>query len=141
MADSLSEGEILSADEEPTRQTPGAAKEVDRDVADMAKDDEEDNDDDDEAEYERFLERERREFEASAAAKRRQDTNMMLDDRSISTRRKVREMDAVVTTEQELDYGEDGGEDSGASTTVTPQEAQALQPREARKIWWPTIES
>lgn len=60
---------------------------------------------DDEEEYARFLEKERKEF-ADAAAKQREQKREghQWGDRTRSTRRKVREMDAVAEAEVVLDY-------------------------------------
>ena len=62
-------------------------------------------DKDDEEEYARFLEQERKEF-AEAAAKQRDKTRQSQNphDRTVSTRRRVREMDAVVDNDVALDY-------------------------------------
>ena len=92
---------------------------------------------DDEAEYARFLAAERREFEKSAAQKRtRGRHDVRADDRTISTRRKVRELDEVASADQVLDYG-----DGPSMETTKPAEPclPAEQVREGRRIWWPVI--
>ena len=94
---------------------------------------------DDDAEYSRFLEQERKEFEL-AAAQRRQRTERDTDQQDqckISTRRKVREMDAVATFDQALMY-----DDESADSTRPGMEDTADEPvaePQGRKIWWPVI--
>ena len=62
--------------------------------------------DEDEEEYAKFLEQERQQFQAAAAQKARpREHSPEPHDRTISTRRKVRELDqAPVTSEAFLDY-------------------------------------
>ena len=105
-----SEGEIL---EDHHHQSPTTTPKVSA-AASVASgeeavvDDDKDDDDEDE-EYARFLEQERTEF-AEAAAKRREERRWSQslsrdgNDRTVSTRRKVREMDEVRDQEVALDY-------------------------------------
>ena len=115
------------------------------------------DDDDDDAEYAAFLAREREEFSRATAAQRRQHTPSERmgptlgseDPRKISTRRKVREMDAPAASfNQALMYDEDdmvidsgsglnyddeyggAGKATASATTTLPQ---------VKRIWWPTI--
>ena len=59
----------------------------------------------DDEEYERFLEQERKDFAIAAEKEREKQRRYHVPyDRSVSTRRKVRELDAVQDDVQELDY-------------------------------------
>ena len=61
--------------------------------------------DNDEKEYRQFLEKEQKEFAADASRRREKSRQSYeSNDRTVSTRRKVREMDAVDEAEQILDY-------------------------------------
>ena len=61
---------------------------------------------DEEREYARFLEREQEDFKAAATAKARrlQQASNRADDRAISTRRRVRELDEAPSALNTLDY-------------------------------------
>ena len=64
-------------------------------------------DDDDDDEYALFLENEKKEFEATTAQKRmRSRDESSANDRTISTRRRVRELDAPASKNDTLDYGD-----------------------------------
>ena len=95
-----------------------------------------DEDDDDEEEYERFLEAERREMELAAAEQRKKSRDFRVDEsRKTSTRRKVRELDAVVVENEVLDYGDDL-----PTVAETPDESSTTHSDQlGRKIWWPEI--
>ena len=111
-----SEGEILE-DHHHHHQSPTANPRVPAAAASVASREEaiikdakdDDKDDDDDEEYARFLKQERKEF-AEAAAKRREERRWSQslsrdgNDRTVSTRRKVREMDEVRDEEVALDY-------------------------------------
>ena len=131
-----SEGEISSTIESK----PIATTHV---PADVPVTDENAEDEDEEAEYTRFLENERREFEQSAAARRREQEKAAPDpfDRSISTRRRVREMDAIDVVDQALDYGDETATDVPQhASDIAPKDEQHSGPIQGRKIWWPSIE-
>lgn len=65
------------------------------------------SDGDDEEEYARFLEAERKEMELAASKQTNKVTNGQNPRGKASTRRIVREMDAVVSTNDTLDYGDE----------------------------------
>lgn len=63
--------------------------------------------DNDDEEYAIFLEKEKREFETAATQRRMQKRDdSKPTDRTISTRRRVRELDTPTSTNDTLDYGD-----------------------------------
>lgn len=95
--------------------------------------------DSDDEEYQRFLQAERQEFNKAAAQKRNGERlAYVADDRTISTRRRVREMDSFQATSDVLMY-----EDEPSSPKRTGQasaaQAQGEEKVEGRKIWFPKI--
>jgi Protein of unknown function (DUF3807) len=100
-----------------------------------------DHDEDDDAEYARFLEQEQQEF-ARATRRKRQKRNPKYDkaDRTISTRRRIREMDAYHDSAQTLSYDDDAPIQNNRDTQATAQiQAEQSRTHEGRKIWWPQI--
>jgi len=103
--------------------------------------------DDDEEEYARFLEAEQKEMKAMAARSR----GKIGKDRKpglgkASTRRIVREMDAVASTTTSLDYG-DGASDPRVAGPVNTsarsdyqEDATDGQSSKGRKIRWPVLQ-
>jgi hypothetical protein len=100
---------------------------------------------DDDSEYERFLQAEREEFERSAAQKRRKKNKKKQlatyeADRTISTRRKVREMDVIDTAAAVLNYDDDDGDGGAQGKGGGGGDVKSTEEkREGRKIWWPAI--
>ena len=95
-----------------------------------------DDGEDDEEEYARFLEAERQEMELAAAERQKKTHHDIVDDsRKTSTRRKVRELDAVAGGDDVLDYGD------GPPTTakMTGSQTPATVDNKGKKIWWPEI--
>jgi len=107
------------------------------------------SDEDDEEEYARFLEAERKEMELAASRQNKKGQGQNSRG-TISTRRTVREMDAVVSTNDALDYG-----DEADDTTATPEVSNGVRTTqdvagpggpnssgtgEGRKIWWPVLQ-
>ena len=131
----------------------------DNKVMDVDEEDEED----DEEEYSRFLAAERQEFESATLAinSSRRGENFDRADRTTSTRRRVRELDAAESRDEVLDYGEERCMVSGPSKRNSDHmvNAKRVSPHadtlttfvcmgnpetvnklvEGRKIWWPTI--
>lgn len=147
----LSEGEISdhpdtaaaagpehSQGEAKTQNDPDLVKQEQSNSHDVLTDDQ---DEDEEAEYARFLEQERREFAESTLRKRQKSRhNRDLNNRNVSTRRRIREMDAFESTDPILSY--DDGEPP-QSITNHSSETPALDSNEeqstGRTIWWPQI--
>ena len=123
---------------------------------------EEEEEEEDEEEYSRFLATERQEFESIALAmnnKRRvEDTTFV--DRKTSTRRRVRELDAIKSQDEALDYGDEAlisepintGRgylvdlkisepqiDTSKASTRTRNSEPVSGTTKGRKIWWPII--
>ena len=95
-----------------------------------------DDGEDDEEEYARFLETERKEMELAAAERQRKAHHGDVDDsRKTSTRRKVRELDAVAGGYDVLDYGDD----SPIMAETTKSQVPAPVNKVGKKIWWPEI--
>ena len=117
----MSDGEIAEEDE-----ATGGTEEVQGDTIE-----------DDEAEYASFLEQERKDFE-SAASRRRLETQRS-QDRTVSTRRKVREMDTFNNSDQVLDYGDEDGGIAKPPLVGSTKETIPDTHLQGRKIWWPTI--
>ncbi|MCJ1334784.1 hypothetical protein MMC09_000049 [Bachmanniomyces sp. S44760] len=92
----------------------------------------------DEEEYERFLITEEEQRNAALKNQKRKRSLVPLEkDRTISTRRTVRELDAVINTDAVLDYGE---ESTGPVVHSSKRDDHAASvPKQGRKIWWPTI--
>ena len=106
-AESQSEGEIVDTAE--NHQSPSKDSKVSAAGASVISEDDAvlDDDKDDDEEYARFLEQERKEFAKTATRlreKRRTSQGQDVNDRMVSTRRKVREMDAVANADVVLDY-------------------------------------
>ncbi|MCJ1249053.1 hypothetical protein MMC30_006275 [Trapelia coarctata] len=108
------------------------------------------SDEDDEEEYARFLEAERKEMELAASRQKKKGGQGQNARGTISTRRTVREMDAVFSTNDALDYGDEAGD-----TVATPEVPNSVtttqdvggsggqgshRTGEGRKIWWPTLQ-
>lgn len=83
------------------------------------------SDGDDEEEYARFLEAERKEMELAASKQRNKATNGQNPRGKASTRRIVREMDAVVSTNDTLDYGDEP--DDAVATPDVPDILKTAQ--------------
>lgn len=116
------------------------------------------SDSDDEAEYTAFLAAEQKQIQDEVTKnKRKRDIDGFADerDRTHSTRRTTREMDAMGAEETVLDYG-DSPQDPAGANAMHPDELNgrkrskydhdaksresARKPAvEGRKIWWPTI--
>ena len=94
----------------------------------------------DEDEYAQFLEQERIEFEQAASQQRKRSQHQQdgdYRDRTVSTRRRVREMDAMNTSEQILDYDE--GFTAEASRETGDEARKILEKPQGKRIWWPEI--
>ena len=109
-------------------------------------------DEDDEEEYARFLATEQKEMELIASRQKRQDPH---DQRpkggKASTRRMVREMDAITSNINALDYGDEPDSQAISLDTVQTRhgymEPAGRSPNEpkkgpvnGRKIWWPVLQ-
>ena len=95
-----------------------------------------DDGEDDEEEYARFLETERKEMELAAAERQKKPRHDNVDDsRKTSTRRKVRELDAVAGADDVLDYGDDSPITADIANSQTPAPVKKI----GKKIWWPEI--
>ena len=106
--------------------------------------DEDSDEDDDETAYAEFLRQERREFEQTAQRQRqKQKAELEQFDRTISTRRRVRELDEMGSQDAVLDYGEEGGTglDYGGQPKQEPAvfDVKETSPPIGRKIWWPQL--
>ena len=95
---------------------------------------------DDDEEYARFLEAERRQFQVEATSNRKNKRIEAVKgpDRITSTRRRVRELDAVMGRDDILDYGDD--------EPTVPSRLDGLAPKtngkvEGKRIWWPMIKA
>ena len=116
------------------------------------------SDSDDEAEYTAFLAAEQKQIQNEAIKnKRKRDNDGFGDerDRTHSTRRTTREMDAMGAEDTVLDYGDSPQDTAGASTMHLDElnghkrskydhdekspESTMRPAVEGRKIWWPTI--
>ena len=116
------------------------------------------SDNDDEAEYTAFLAAEQKQIQNETTKnKRKRDKDGFGDerDRTHSTRRTTREMDAMGAEETVLDYGHSPQDALGASTMHLDElngrkrskydyDEKSSEPArkpavEGRKIWWPTI--
>lgn len=113
-------------------------KEPRRDQQPLDRDQDEEETAAEEEEYLRFLEAEREEFASAASARRnRGRPGLDPDDRKISTRRKVRELDLMPQDDPMLDYDEepvshlDSARSGGLDTTTVGP---------IGKFHWPTIE-
>jgi len=108
------------------------------------------SDGDDEEEYARFLEAERKEMEFAASRQTNRVTNGQNPRGKASTRRIVREMDAVVSTNDALDYGDepkdaiampDVPDSMMATQDITGPEGQGSKRiGEGKKFWWPVLQ-
>ena len=95
-----------------------------------------DDGEDDEEEYARFLETERKEMELAVAERQKKTYKENVDDsRKTSTRRKVRELDAVSGGDDVLDYGDDSPTTAEIANSQTPAPVSTI----GKKIWWPEI--
>ena len=95
-----------------------------------------DDGEDDEEEYARFLETERQEMELAAAERQKKTHHDIVDDsRKTSTRRKVRELDAIAGVDDVLNYGDGPPTTAKMTGSQTPENVNNL----GRKIWWPEI--
>ena len=126
----------LPSGEHDELQNPAILEELDKGEEEGEVIEIEDNDDE---EYARFLEAERHQFQIEATSNRNSKRAEAIKgpDRTTSTRRRVRELDAVVGGEDILDYGDEPTTSSkmeGSDTTIDIQV-------EGRKIWWPTIQA
>ena len=146
--------ESIDHDEEEPRRSQ--AEETLSDADDVDADVDVDNDDD-EAEYAAFLAQERQEFSLAAAQRKQQeqhytghrDSQPENEHRKISTRRKVREMDAMDSFDQALSYDDDYQDGATGATSRDVVEAgdvkdraiAAAEGQRGRKIWWPVIEN
>lgn len=115
--------------------------------------------DEEEEEYARFLESERKQFEAAAkSSKKRKNYSKAFDeDRKTSTRRRVREMDELSGGNDVLDYGEEHSAPShvakasekeddekhtpGGNGSNMRGQSGANETLGGKKIWWPLIGS
>ena len=110
-------------------------------------------DEDDEEEYARFLAAEQEEMKLIASRQKRQDP---YDHRTnigkISTRRTVREMDAMTSNINALDYGDEPESEVNSLDTVEipygyrqhadgSSHEQQNELVNGRKIWWPAIQT
>ena len=94
------------------------------------------DEEDDEEEYATFLKKERREMELAAVERQKKSHHSDFDDsRKTSTRRKVRELDAVTGGDDVLDYDDE----SPTTADFTSPETPVLVDRIGKKIWWPEI--
>ena len=122
-------------DQLPTRATILSFEEVDE----LEEDGEIGEVEDDDEEYARFLEAERRQFEVEATSNRKNKRVEAMKglDRTTSTRRRVRELDAVAGRDDVLDYGDE---------PTAPSRLDGLAPKtngsvEGKRIWWPIIKA
>ena len=147
--------QISSPESEPRRihsyLTTSSPEEAEK-VSDVSK-----VEDEEEEEYARFLESERKQFEAVAKSskKRKNYRNHFDEDRKTSTRRRVREMDELSGGNDVLDYGEENSapspvakaSETGDDEKLTPggdgsnmrRPSVANEAPSGKKIWWPVI--
>ena len=165
-ATSDSESDVKALYQKPDMLAPSCTESAQNEVVEYVEEGEIDEEDDEE-EYVRFLEKERLEFESVAlsikAKKARETLNSM--DRIASTRRRVRELDAMACSNDVLDYGDEptalpyttkegtGLKPCGPGQTVSTYGDNRTDKHEkdsphgecgavtGRKIWWPTIGS
>ena len=104
------------------------------------------SDEDDEEEYTRFLEAELKEMELAASRQKKKGGQGQSSRGMISTRRTVREMDAVVSTNDALDYGDEAEDTPVISDNFSatrriggPGDNGSNGAVEGRKIWWPVL--
>ena len=103
---------------------------------------------DDDEEYARFLEAERKEMELAASRQKKKGAKFQTPKGKASTRRIVREMDAVLSTNDDLDYGEGPDDMTNAAEVADLHITQGVRGSRGpgsngtvagKRIWWPVL--